>query len=140
MVRQRLSRSDQAQIKPKQPGGTLDFSLHNVGTIGASILAADVTKAMLNAIFDVQPTNREVMNELKRLQQMVQSLERGQAMTRIDVGHTHGLVSDVMYGVGATGDEAQRAIVASQKRRSLKAPKPKPTEDPKLPPADTAGR
>ncbi len=133
MARRGLSASDQPQqIKPKQAGGTLDFSLPNVATIGASVLAADMTKATLNAIFDVQPTNREVMDQLKRVEQMLLSLKHEQAMTRIDVGHTHGLVSDVMQGVGATGDKAHHAIVASQKRRGLKAPKaPQPPQLPK---------
>jgi hypothetical protein len=124
MARHRLGGSDQPQTKPKQESGTIEPSLHNIATIGASVLAADATKAILNAAFDVQPTNRQVMDKLERVEQMLLSIERGQVNTNAVVDATKGLVADVIYGVAATGSSAQKAIMASQNRRGLKLPKP----------------
>lgn len=52
----------------RKAAGTLDFSLHNVATIGAGVLAADATKAGLNALFDVQPTNAQIMAKLASIE------------------------------------------------------------------------
>ena len=69
MARHELSGSHQSQTKPKSKeasgNGSLEFSLHNVATIGAGVLAADMTKATFNAVLDVQPTNEALLNEIK---------------------------------------------------------------------------
>jgi len=130
MTRRGLSGSGQPQTKPEKEVGTLARSFENITTIGAGVLAADATRATLNAIFDIQPTNQQVIDEVKQLKQLLLSLERKQVLTHADVRYTTGLVADVVHGLVATGIEAQNAIVASQNARGLNSPKP--LETPKL--------
>ena len=134
MARRGLSGSDQTQIKPKQAdGGTLSFSLPNVATIGASVLAADMTKATFNAVLDVQPTNEALLNEIKALRQ-----QNAYLVHRLEgkIAEVAGMVTDAKFGIAGIATSGKMAIIASENRRGVlpPLPEPKPTEDRKLPP------
>lgn len=65
------------QDKPnKLAKGNLDFSVRNVATIATGVLVADATKAGLNAVLDIQPTNTQLLKEINALRKQSEGLQR----------------------------------------------------------------
>ena len=116
MDRRELNRSKQAtgKAKPKKAVGELEFSFANVGTVAVGVLAADATKAGLNAIFDVEPTNAQIMTELKSLRQENARL-MGFVSGRLDA--VAGSVLDTKLGLAASAPEIRKAIIDSENRQ-----------------------
>lgn len=141
MARHGLTGSDQRQTKTKriQAGGTLDPSLHNLALIAGTVLAADTTTAALNAVFEVQPTNDALLNEIKALRQqnayLVHRLE-----AKIDA--VASMVTDAKHGIAGISPSGRTALIASENRRQVlpPLPEPEPTGNPEPPKVDTAGR
>ncbi|MBO0940078.1 hypothetical protein J2I47_26270 [Fibrella sp. HMF5335] len=114
MDRRGLGSSNQSQVEPKKAAGGLEFSLNNIGTIATGVLVADTAKVGLNALFDVQPTNAQIMAELKALRQ------ENARLTSIVSGKLDavaGSVFDAKLGLAATGPEVRNAIIGSEQRR-----------------------
>lgn len=140
MARRGLSGADQPQTKPKQTGATLDPSWQNMGILVGSSLLADATKATLNAVFDVEPTNREVMDQLNEIKQMLQRIDPGEATTGLKEGYRRAVAVAAVQELPRTEIEAQKSIMVPQTHWAIQAPTPKPTGTAKLPKPDTAGR
>ena len=116
-----MSGHDQ-EPKAKKTAGKLDFSFHNVATIGAGVLAADTAKAGLNALFDVQPTNQTILNEVKALRQENQALRVKLTLVTVKVDRVAGFVGDAKHGIAALDPSARAAIVGSEQRHKLLPP------------------
>ena len=85
-----------------------------MATVGAGVLLADGAKWALNEMFDPQPTNAEVMQEVRAAR--LEQLEFVRRLTeRIDL--VTGITSDVRAGVGAANEKSHRAIIASECKR-----------------------
>ena len=113
MDRQGLE-SKQLISKAKQTGGELDYTLSNVTTIATGVLIADGTKALANALLDIQPTNAQIMEELKLTQQRTEYLL---GVLSGKLTYAQELTIDVRAGVGASGNASHKAILASQQKR-----------------------
>lgn len=119
MTRHGLGGHDQ-EPKAKKAAGELETSLNNILTIAGGVLVADTAKAGLNAVFDVQPTNAEIMEELKALRSENARLA-GYLAGKVDV--VGAITTDVRAGVGAGSPNSHNAIMISeQKRKGLPSP------------------
>ena len=108
--------------KAKKAAGKLDFSLHNTATIAAGVLAADATKAGLNALFGVEPTNRAILDEIKALRQENQALRAKFTLLTAKVDRVAGFVGDAKHGIAALDPSARAAIVGSEQRHKALPP------------------
>jgi len=124
-LRHGLSGHDQ-EPKAKRAAGKLEFSLHNTATIAAGVLVADATKAGLNALFDVQPTNQTILNEIKALRQENQALRTKLTLVTAKVDRVAGFVGDAKHGIAALDPSAHAAIVGSEQRHKLLFPSSSP--------------
>ena len=112
-IRHKL-RPHKKKRKTKQVSGELEYTFSNITTVATGVIVADGTKALVNAILDVQPTNAQIMEELKLTQQRTEYLL---GILSGKLTYAQELTIDVRAGVGAGGNASHKAILASERKR-----------------------